>query len=335
MNLSTPAISVIIPTFNRAALLARAIDSVLAQTWQDFELLVVDDGSSDNTAEVIGGYGRRLTCIRQKNSGAAAARNTGIRAARADFLAFLDSDDWFIKNKLELQLAAMRANPGFLLSHTQEKWLRRGKHLNQKKRHRKEGGDLFARSLELCVVGMSTIMARRQLFEQVGLFDESLPCCEDYELWLRVAARYHFLLLDRPLTVKEGGRPDQLSVQYRQGMDKFRISALCSLLESGILSAAQEKLARRELARKCRIYGEGCLKHGREEEARRVARIRNQVSGDRGQRTAKFIPSPRYAVSRGPVSTSVLWISAGKYAGWGESGGRNQGSGDRGQKDEG
>ncbi|NOX26298.1 MAG: glycosyltransferase [Deltaproteobacteria bacterium] len=275
---AVPTIRVIIPTFNRAAMLVRAIDSVLAQTCQDFELLVVDDGSTDNTVEVINGYGRRLTFIRQVNSGAAAARNTGIRAARADLLAFLDSDDWFIKDKLEIQLAVMRENPAYLVSHTQEKWLRRGKHLNQKKRHRKESGDLFDRCLRLCVVGMSTIMARRQLFAQVGFFDESLPCCEDYELWLRVAARYPFLLVDRPLTVKEGGRPDQLSVLYRQGMDKYRIRALCSLLESGILSAAQAVQARQELARKCRIYGNGCFKHGREEEGRRCQEIRDQVT---------------------------------------------------------
>jgi len=261
-----PTISVIIPTYNRAEMLGRAINSVLSQTCQDFELLVVDDGSTDNTLELTKAYGKSITYIRQENRGAAAARNTGIRAAQADFLVFLDSDDWFMKDKLELQLAAMLDNPLSLVSHTQEKWLRRGKHLNQKKRHRKESGNLFSRCLELCVVGMSTIMARRQLFEEVGLFDESFPCCEDYELWLRVAVSHPFSLLDKPLTVKEGGRPDQLSVLYRQGMDKFRIKALANLLASGVLSTAQESLVQAELSRKCLIYGKGCLKHGRQDE---------------------------------------------------------------------
>jgi glycosyltransferase involved in cell wall biosynthesis len=264
-----PAVSVIIPTYNRAGMLERAIDSVLSQTWQDFELLIVDDGSTDNTADLIKAYQGSIIYIQQENRGAAAARNTGIRAAQTDLLAFLYSDDWYIKEKLELQFNAMLANPAYLVSHTQEKWLRRGKHLNQKKRHRKEDGDLFDRCLELCAVGMSTIMARRQLFAEIGMFDESLPCCEDYDLWLRVASRYPFMLIDKALTVKEGGRPDQLSVQYRQGMDKFRIKAIDNLLENVGLSAGQESLARAELSRKCQIYGNGCLKHGREEEGRR------------------------------------------------------------------
>ncbi len=274
-TIAMPAISVIIPTYNRAEMLERAIDSVLMQSCQDFELLVIDDGSTDDTFAKIKSYEYPIIYIKQENKGAAAARNAGIKAAKAEFLAFLDSDDWFLQGKLALQLTAMRDNPEFLVSHTQEKWLRRGKHLNQKKRHRKEGGDLFGRCLELCVVGMSTIMARRQLFDLAGMFDESLPCCEDYELWLRVSARQPFLLVDKPLTVKEGGRPDQLSVQYRQGMDKFRIDSLRNLLKSGILSEKQMSLTKAELARKCLIYGNGCLKHGRHAEGEKYLAIMN------------------------------------------------------------
>ncbi len=259
----TPTVSVIIPAYNRAALLPRAIDSVLSQSGVDFELLVVDDGSSDDTAAVLRTYGRSLSHISQAHQGVSAARNAGIRAARAPLLAFLDSDDWFLKGKLARQSALMLANPGALVSHTGEKWLRCGRHLNQKKRHRKEGGDIFRRCLELCAVGMSTIMARRELFCRFGMFDESLPCCEDYELWLRVSAGEPFLLVNQPLTVKEGGREDQLSALHRLGMDKYRIYALRKLLKSAALTREQDKQARQELARKCRIYGNGCLKHGR------------------------------------------------------------------------
>ncbi|MFW8600698.1 glycosyltransferase family 2 protein [Desulfobacterota bacterium M19] len=258
-----PTVSVIIPAYNRAAMLPRAIDSVLSQDGVDFELLVVDDGSNDDTAVLLKDYGSHLTVISQAHQGVSAARNAGIRAARAPLLAFLDSDDWFLKGKLACQSALMLVNPGALVSHTGEKWLRRGKHLNQKKRHRKEGGNIFGRCLRLCAVGMSTIMARRELFSRFGMFDESLPCCEDYELWLRVSAVESFLFLDQPLTVKEGGREDQLSVRYRLGMDKYRIYALRKLLLSAVLTEEQDQLARRELARKCRIYGNGCLKHGR------------------------------------------------------------------------
>ncbi|MHB1015227.1 MAG: glycosyltransferase family 2 protein, partial [Desulfurivibrionaceae bacterium] len=196
----------------------------------------------------------------------AAARNTGIRAARYPLLAFLDSDDQFTKNKLALQVAAMEAQPELLISHTQETWFRNGQHLNQKKRHSKEGGDLFARSLELCVVGMSTVMVRRELFDRVGLFDESFPCCEDYELWLRASAGHPFLLVDVPLTVKHGGREDQVSVRFKTGMDCFRIRAMEKLLSSIPLTQEQSRLARAELVRKVVLYGNGCLKHNRLEE---------------------------------------------------------------------
>lgn len=260
------SVSVIIPTYNRKALLGKAIDSVLAQTWKSFELIVVDDGSDDGTAPFVQKTYPQVSYIHQHNKGAAAARNTGIKAARHELLTFLDSDDCFDHRKLELQTSAMLDQPGYLVSHTQEIWYRRGKILNQKNRHRKDEGNIYSRCLDLCAVGMSTIMARRQLFDQVGLFDESLPCCEDYDLWLRVSAKYPFLLIDHPLTIKNGGRPDQLSVQYRVGMDKFRISAIHKLLASGDLTCEQTGQAVDELVRKCRIYGNGCLKHGRKEE---------------------------------------------------------------------
>ena len=279
---ATP-VSVIIPTHNRAGFLAQAIDSVLAQTYANFELIVVDDGSSDETQALLASYGKALISLRQENRGPAAARNAGIRAARHPFLAFLDSDDQFTRNKLAIQVAAMEAQPEMLISHTQEIWFRNGQHLNQKKRHGKEGGDIFARSLELCVVGMSTVMARRELFDLVGLFDETFPCCEDYELWLRVSCSHPFLLVDTPLTIKHGGRPDQVSVRFKTGMDRFRIQALAKLLASAILTPAQSRLAREELVRKATIYGNGCLKHGHLEEGRRCLVLAARYSSLSGQ----------------------------------------------------
>ena len=262
---STP-VSVIIPAHNRAGFLAQAIDSVILQTYTNFELIVVDDGSTDETQALLATYGKALIALRQENLGPAAAQNAGIRVARHPLFAFLDSDDWFTENKLALQVAAMEAQPELLISHTQETWFRNGQHLNQKKRHRKEGGDIFARSLALCVVGMSTIMARRELFERIGLFDESFPCCEDYELWLRVGVAHSFLLVDAPLTIKYGGREDQVSAQFKTGMDRFRIRALAKLLAEAALTPEQFRLASAELVRKATIYGNGCLKHGRGEE---------------------------------------------------------------------
>jgi len=186
--------------------------------------------------------------------------------ARGALLAFLDSDDWWLPQKLGLQSAAMTANPALLISHTREIWFRRGKRVNQKKKHDPPAGDIFLASLAMCVVGMSTTMVRRELFEQYGLFDETLPCCEDYDLWLRVGCREPFLLVPEALTGKDGGRADQLSAIHRMGMDVYRIQSLRGLLESGVLGPDHHRAAVTELHRKCRIYAQGCHKHGRPEE---------------------------------------------------------------------
>ena len=207
-----------------------------------------------------------IVYIRQKNKGPAAARNRGIRAARYRLLAFLDSDDWYAENKLEIQAKTMQENPSYLISQTQEIWYRNGRILNQKKKHMKNSGNIFNQSLKLCAVGMSTVIMPQELFEGYGFFDEEYPCCEDYEFWLRVSAEQKFLLIDQPLTLKDGGRDDQVSSIYRAGMDKFRIQAIMKMLASCSLTEKQKKSSLEELQRKCRIYGTGCIKHGRAEE---------------------------------------------------------------------
>ena len=163
------AISVIIPTYNRAGgLLEKAIDSVLAQVDVDFEVLVVDDGSTDQTKRILDSYGSQIGSFHQKNKGPAAARNLGIREATHDLLAFLDSDDWWDTKKLSIQARAMAENREFMISHTDEVWYRRGIFLNQKKRHARPHGHIFEQCLPLCCVGMSTVMARREFFKQAG-----------------------------------------------------------------------------------------------------------------------------------------------------------------------
>lgn len=265
-------VSVIIPTFNRRIFLPGAIESVLKQTWRDFELIIVDDGSTDGTGELVSDYqrgcDRKIVYLRQENKGPASARNLGVRNASHNLLAFLDSDDQFDSRKLELQVTAMHAHRQFLISHTQETWYRRGSFLNQKKHHRKYSGYIFNQCLPLCAVGMSTVMVRRALFDSIGYFDEQFRCCEDYDFWLRASLQYQFLLIDQPLTRKEGGRPDQVSVQFATGIDKYRIRAMEKILSGGELSTPQRLMVLEELARKCRIYGNGCIKHGRPEEGR-------------------------------------------------------------------
>lgn len=267
-------ISVIIPTYNRQDFLPKALDSVLEQTHGHFEVIIVDDGSTDGTKDTLQKYNdKRIRYIFQHNQGPAAARNSGIKAANFSYIAFLDSDDWFAKEKLEIQLDRMEREPHYPISHTDEIWYRRGKLLNQKKKHLKPGGYIFERCLELCTVSMSTVMIRRKLFENIGLFDESLPCCEDYDFWLRVSVMNPFLKIDQPLTLKDGGRPDEISVLFRTGMDKYRIKSILGLLENNSLSGEQRFLAKKELNRKCLIYGNGCIKHGREQEGEYYLKI--------------------------------------------------------------
>lgn len=266
-------VSVVIPTYNRRGFLESAIDSVLSQSFREFELIVVDDGSTDDTIDLLRRYGDSLVFLQQENRGPSAARNLGIEVSCGDLVAFLDSDDRWHPDKLFIQVEVMAEEPGYLISHTGEVWYRNGELLRQKKKHEKLPGYIFGRSLSMCMVSMSTVIARRELFNHIGYFDEELPCCEDYDFWLRSSLRYPFLLVDQPLTFKEGGREDQVSVIYRVGMDRFRIQSIVNLLEKEALSEAQSEQTLTELRKKCRIYGKGCIKWGREEEGRRYLHI--------------------------------------------------------------
>ncbi len=256
-------VSVIIPTFNRAEKVVRAISSVLDQTFTDFELIVVDDGSIDGTERTVGQFVDRIKYIpHPTNLGVSAARNIGIKNSRAPFIAFLDSDDHWLPEKLEIQLKFFNTNTDALVCQTEEIWIRNGLRVNPRKKHQKPSGDIFEPSLKLCLVSPSAVMLRRSLFEEVGLFDENLPACEDYDLWLRIACRHPVYLIREPLIIKEGGHSDQLSSRHK-GMDRFRIDALLKLIRSGLLNDAQFRAALKELAFKCRIYGNGCIKRGK------------------------------------------------------------------------
>ena len=263
--MSLPLVSVIIPTYNRSSLVLEAVDSVLKQTFRDFELIVVDDGSSDGTAEALNLYKDRFVYRLQDNRGVSAARNQGIRMARGQWIAFLDSDDLWLPEKLETQIHFFSQNPEALICQTEEIWIRNGRRLNPLKKHQKFSGDIFGPSLRLCLVSPSAVMIKKDLFERVGYFDEALTACEDYDLWLRISAQFPIFLIDQPLVVKRGGHPDQLS-RSTPALDRFRIQALIKILNSGRLTVSQCDLAFKELETKCHIYGQGCLKRGRIEE---------------------------------------------------------------------
>jgi len=273
-----PQVSVIIPTYNRAGCLREAVDSVLAQKFRGFELIVVDDGSTDETPQLLREYGSSIRMLRQENRGVSAARNAGIAASRGELIAFLDSDDAWLPGKLARQVEFFRQNPEILICQTEELWVKNGRRVNPGQRHRKRGGMIFEPSLALCLVSPSAVMLRRELFEQVGLFDERLPACEDYDLWLRVSCRFPVGLIETPLIIKRGGHADQLS--RARGLDRYRIESIAKLMTDGCLSAAQRVAAGAVLTLKCRLYAGGCRKRGRHAEADRYEQLLRDVSGE-------------------------------------------------------
>ena len=272
-----PQVSVIIPTYNRAYVLGEAIDSVLSQTYDDLELIVIDDGSQDETRDIVASYNSRLTYLHQEHRGVSAARNLGIERARGNYLAFLDSDDLWLKEKLYLQMECMMADPETLICYTDEIWIRKGVRVNQMKKHRKYSGMIFEYCLPLCIVSPSSVLINRQLIDEVGVFDETLEVCEDYDLWLRISARYPIHFIETPLIVKRGGHADQLS-KKGQGQDRFRIKALVKLLEEDYISHHQRKSAWRELVKKCTIYGTGCIKRGKKEEGENILALADKYN---------------------------------------------------------
>ncbi|MBN2372768.1 glycosyltransferase [bacterium] len=307
-----PKISCIITTYNRALYLKEAIDSVLSQRFDLFELIVIDDGSTDQTESVIKQYKNRLRYVFQPHRGASAARNLGLEISVGKYIAYLDSDDLWDRRKLSIQSRFLDQNPDYCLCYTNEIWLRNGIRVNQGKRHRKYSGYIFIRCLPLCIISPSSAMVRRKILEDLGGFDENLPAAEDYDLWLRITSSHPVYLIPIPLITKRGGHPDQLSKTIA-GIDKYRIKALLNILSSGQTTkpyqayandimnrvSLNDKLAHfgltknlhenplrknvnsyainsspeclqaawSELSQKCRIYGNGCLKHDRHEEA--------------------------------------------------------------------
>ncbi|MBU1344776.1 MAG: glycosyltransferase [Proteobacteria bacterium] len=270
-----PLVSVILPTYNRAWVVKDAIDSVLSQDYPNIELIIIDDGSEDNTQELLEAYNDKVIIIEQENSGVSAARNAGIKKSRGELIALLDSDDAWDKKKISCQVQFFNDTPDAMICQTQELWIRNGKRVNPKVKHKKLSGMIFEPSLNLCLVSPSAVMMRRELFELKGYFNEAFMVCEDYDLWLRVSSTLPVFLIDKPYTIKRGGHFDQLSSFHSQ--DKFRIRSLLSLIESGSLTQAQTQKATQVFKKKCIIYGTGCIKRGKKEEGQYYLRLSQSV----------------------------------------------------------
>jgi len=259
-------ISVVVPTYNRAGTLPRALDSILCQSLPATEIIVVDDGSNDGTAELIRRRYPQVHYLRRPNGGVSQARNLGIAAAEGDWIALLDSDDEWLPDKLATQRALLRKHPDIRLCHTEEVWIRNGLRVNQMDKHAKSGGRIFRACLPRCVISPSASTLHRSLFEEIGTFDEDLPACEDYDLWLRICATDPVAFVSSPQIRKYGGHPDQLSRQY-WGMDRFRLRALEKIIRSDRLNAEDRTAACEALVRKAGILAAGARKRGNLERA--------------------------------------------------------------------
>lgn len=250
----------------------RALESIAKQTYPPDEVIVVDDGSEDATRQVVSAGFPYTRYLYQENRGVSSARNLGIRSARGEWVALLDSDDEWLPSKIAAQLKLLDRLPDHRICHTEEIWVRNGRRVNQMKKHSKSGGNIFERCLPLCVISPSSALIHRSLFDQVGLFDESLPACEDYDLWLRICASHPVAYVSTPQIVKYGGHEDQLSRRF-WGMDRFRITALEKIIKSGSLSGEALTAAKAMLIKKAHIMAQGAAKRGKQEEAAGYMRI--------------------------------------------------------------
>ncbi|MCB9799246.1 MAG: glycosyltransferase [Candidatus Omnitrophica bacterium] len=265
--------SVIIPVYNRPEPLKRALKSVLAQKGVSFEVIVIDDGSTDGTGEMVRAeFAAVQYHYYPENRGPAFARNRGVEKAGGKWIAFLDSDDEWLPGKLKAQMDFFSTHPEYRIAQTEEMWIRNGLRVNPMKKHRKYGGPVFKHCLPLCIISPSAVIMEKSLFEETGGFDESLPVCEDYDLWLRISYQYPVGLIEKPLIKKYGGHKDQLSHKLA-AMDQFRIRALIKLLLNGRLSKSQYVDAEKTLRQKARIFITGAKKRGKMEEALLVENI--------------------------------------------------------------
>ena len=262
-------ISVVIPTFNRISLVARAIDSVLKQSLNPYEIIVVDDGSEDGTSEMIQNKYNSIKLIRQQNNGVSAARNKGIEHAKGDWIGLLDSDDEWTEKKLENQADRLIKTPEYDFCHTNEIWIRNGVRVNQRKKHEKYGGYIFDKCLDICRISPSSVLFRKNILDHIGWFDSQLPVCEDYDLWLRITSEYRILFINEPLIIKYGGHDDQLSRSV-ESIEFFRIKSLENLLDRTELSTNNRVLAIQMIIKKYNIYLNGLVKRKKQSEAQKI-----------------------------------------------------------------
>ena len=271
-----------IPVYNRSGgMLEKAIQSVLGQSYRDFRLVVVDDGSSDDLSaekESVEEAGHRWICSR-KNRGVAAARNLGAGAANSDWISFLDSDDIWRPEKLERQVEWHRRHPDVRISQVKEKWVRNGSEVRRPKHWLQREGDLFFNSILRCSIGPSCVMMRRDLWTETKGFDETFRVCEDYELWLRICRVEQVgLVPGKALTMKTAGHGDQLSVTV-PALDRYRVFALLKMMRDNGLSAVHKEWVAEGIQRKSAVLTKGARKRGSLADAQWFSEMTREIHG--------------------------------------------------------
>lgn len=273
-----PYFSVIIPVYNRKEKLKNAINSVLAQDYKDFEIIVVDDGSDDGTSELASEFKNIISYIYQKNSGVSSARNKGIISSNALNITLLDSDDTWEKDKLRQHREFIDKNPGIFIHQTEDIWIRNDKRVNPGLKHLKPEGKIFIPSLELCLISPSSVCISKILFDKYGLFDEKLPACEDYDLWLRITPFEETGLINKKLITRYAGHDDQLSSSFR-AMDRFRLYSILKLLHNSgdRIDASYRTAAVDSALKKGKILLNGLEKRGNKTSAQKLQNIISQL----------------------------------------------------------
>lgn len=287
----TQQVSVVIPTHNRLDLLRRALHSVQAQTLSPLETIVIDDGSTDGSQDSLAQEFPTVQWIAQSNHGVSHARNQGIKQAQGEWIALLDSDDTWQTNKLEDQNNFLLKNPDLSFCHTDEAWIRHGKPVSQPPYLNKSSENIFKKSLTRCIICPSSVLLHRKIFQAVGHFDEKLPVCEDYDLWLRILLQFKTGYLNQKLVTKYGGHSDQLSTSH-WGMDRFRVQSLENLLTQSKLEREFVPLILKTLIQKLEILCKGFTKRGKFLEAEKLTRSIKIYSNQLSKETVAITPSP-------------------------------------------
>ncbi len=273
-------VNVIIPSYNRPEWTIRAIQSVAMQTYSNWHLILVDDGSSDNTYERACDYlkscdGISYTTVKTPNLGVSHARNIGIKLSSSPLISFLDCDDWWFPHKLEAQVNFLNNNPHLKWVYTEELWLKNDQPFLRKKQHQKFDTNIFENCVNRCFIGVSSVMIMREIFNTIGFFNEDYPVCEDYELWLRISNKYPIGFLSEEHIVKNGGHDDQLSTKYK-AMDYWRVKASASMLNKG-LSENQTQAIKTFINKKAPILINGFNKYNHPKKAQEILRIKSLI----------------------------------------------------------